>query len=210
MEGKMNCEESRNLMTISVYGKLTSSERSRLEAHLQECASCAGQSEKVRKLSHLFTEKEDVPLPDMEKSWRIISAGVFKRRPRWLAPHGSRRPVFRFSYALSLLILGFAAGYLVHSGWPRDGQMAQLRREVLQIREIAAASLLRQESLNTRLRGLPAESLAELSKEDPLDSFLKAVISDPVRRQEFIESLSEQTSPMVEIALALARNIERI
>ncbi len=206
----MNCEETRNLITISVYGKLTSSERRRLEAHLQECASCAGQYEKVRKLSNLFTEKEDVPLPDMEKSWRIISAGVFKRRPPWLASRASRGPVFRFSFALSLLILGFAAGYLVHSGWPRDVQMVQLRREVLQVREIAAASLLRQESLNTSLRGMPAESLAELSKEDPLDSFLKAVISDPVRRQEFIESLSEQTSPMVEIALALARNIERL
>jgi len=206
----MNCEESKNLMTISVYGKLTSSEKSRLETHLQECASCAGQYEKVRKLSNLFTEKENVPLPDMEKSWRTISADVFKRRRRWLAPYASRRPVFRFSFALSLLILGFAAGLIVRSGWQRDGEMAQLRREVLQIREISAASLLRQESLNARLRGLRTESPAPLAEEAPLDSFLRALISDPVQRQEFIESLSEQTTPMVEIALALARHIERL
>jgi hypothetical protein len=206
----MNCEESKNLMTISVYGKLTSSEKSRLEAHLQECAGCAGQYEKVKKLSNLFTEKEDVPLPDMEKSWRIISAGVFKKRPRWLAPYSSRRPAFRFSFALSLLILGFAAGYLVHSGLQRNGEMAQLRWEVLQIREITAASLLRQESLNMGLRGMLSESPAALAQDRSLDSFLKALISDPERRQEFIESLSEQTSPMVEVALALARHIERL
>ncbi len=206
----MNCEESKNLMTISVYGKLTSSEKSRLEAHLQECAGCAGQYEKVRELSNLFTEKEEVPLPDMEKSWRIISADVFKRRPRWPAPYASRRPAFRFSFALSLLILGFAAGLIVRSGWHRDSEMAQLRREVLQIREITAASLLRQESLNIGLRGMLSESPAALAQDRSLDSLLRALISDPVRRQEFIESISEQTSPMVEVALALARHIERL
>ncbi len=206
----MNCEESKNLMTISVYGKLTSSEKSRLETHLLECATCAGQYEKVRKLKNLFDEKEEVPLPDMEKSWRIISAGVFKRRPRWVAPFSAKRPAFRFSFALSLLILGFAAGYLVHSGWQRDSDMAQLRREVLQIREITAASLLRQEALNIGLRGMLFESPAALAQDRSLDSLLKALISDPERRQEFIESLSEQTSPMVEVALAIARHIERL
>ncbi len=206
----MNCEESKNLMTISVYGKLTPSERSRLEAHLQECVRCAGQYEKVRKLNHLFIEKEDIPLLDMEKSWRIISADVFKRRRRGPRPRIFTKPVFAFSMALSLLMLGFVAGLLVRSGGLRNGEMAQLRREVLEIREITAASLLRQESLNMGLRGMATESLAAPAEEDSLDSFLQILLGDPVRRQEFIDSLSEETSPVVEIALALARHMERL
>jgi hypothetical protein len=206
----MNCEESKNLVTISVYGTLTASEKSRLEAHLRECPSCAGRYEKVRKLNDLFTEKEDVPLPDMEKSWRIITADVFRRRPGRLTAFAAKKPAFGFSLAFFLLVVGFGAGYLVRSGWERDAEMTQLRREVLEIREITAASLLRQESLNVGFRGMRAESLAAPAEETSLDSFLRTIIGDPVRRQEFIDSLSEQTSPMVEIALALARHIETL
>ncbi len=206
----MNCEESKNLMTISVYGTLTSSEKDRLEAHLRECRRCAGQYEKVRKLNSLFSEKEDIPLPDKEKSWRIISADVLKRRPGRFAPLTAKRPVFGFSLAFFLLMVGFGAGYLVRSGGLRDAGMNQLRREVLEIREITAASLLRQESLNMGLRGMRAESLAAPAEEAPLDFVLRSLLGDPVSRQEFINSLSEQTSPMVEIALALARHIERL
>jgi hypothetical protein len=206
----MNCEDSKNLMTVSVYGKLTPSEKDRLGAHLRECGGCAGQFEKVRKLSNMFIEKDDLPLPDKEKSWRVISADVFRKRPRWQRPYPSKRPVFAFSLALSILMVGFVGGYLVRSGWQRDGEMAQLRREVLEIREITAASFLRQESLNTGLRGMGAESLAAPAEEGPLDSLLRTLLGDSVRRQEFLDSLSEQTSPVVEIALALARHMERL
>jgi anti-sigma factor RsiW len=206
----MNCEDSKNLMTVSVYGKLTSSEKDRLEAHLLECARCAGQYEKVKKVTNLFSEKEDVLLPDKEESWRVVSADVFRRRPRWRASYPANRPVFVFSLALSLLVVGFAAGYLVRSGWQRDGEMAQLRREVLEVREITAASFVRQESLNMGLRGMRAESLAAPSEEKPRDFVLRALLGDPVSRQEFLDSLAEQTSPVVEIALALARHMERL
>jgi hypothetical protein len=206
----MNCEDSKNLMTVGVYGKLTPSEKGRLEAHLRECAGCASQFEKVRTLSSLFTEKEEIPLPNMEKSWRVISADVFRKRPRWLTPYPSRKPLLGFSLALSLLVLGFAAGVLVRSGWQKDGEMAQLRREVLEIREITAASLLRQESLNMGLRGMRPESLAAPAEENPLDSLLRTLLGDSVRRQEFLDSLSDQTSPVVEIALALARHMESL
>jgi hypothetical protein len=197
-------------MTVSVYGRLTPPEKDRLEAHLRECARCAGQYEKVGKLNNLFEEKEDIPLPDMEKSWRAISADVFRKRSLRLTPYPSRKPLLGFSLALSLVVLGFAAGYLVRSGGQRDGEMAQLRREVLEIREITAASLLRQESLNMDLRGMRPESLAASAEENPLDSLLRTLLGDSVRRQEFLDSLSEQTSPVVEIALALARHMERL
>jgi hypothetical protein len=206
----MNCEDSKNLMTVSVYGKLNPAEKARFEAHLRECAGCAGRFEKVRKLSNLFIEKDDLPLPDMEKSWRVIAADVFRKRQRRRATYPSKRPVFAFSLALSLLVVGFAAGYLVRSSWQREGEMARLRREVLEIREITAASFLRQESLSSGLRGTRTETLAAPAGEAPLDFFLRTLLGDPASRQEFLDSLSEQTSPVVEIALALARHMETL
>ena len=206
----MNCEESKDLMTVGVYGKLTPSERGRLDAHLRECPGCAGRYEKVKTLSALFVEKEDIQLPDREKSWRIIAADVFKPRPFRAQPYRLRRPAFGFALSLFLVMAGFVAGFLVHSGWQRNGEMTQMRREVLEIREITAAAFLRQESLNSGLRGTATEMLAAPTGEGAVDLILRTLLRDPISRQQFLDSLSEQTSPIVEIALALARNIESL
>jgi hypothetical protein len=202
----MNCEESKNLMTISAYGKLTPSEKAQLEAHLRECLRCVRIFEKVGKLSHLFNEKQDIPLPNKEKSWQIISAKALKRKGGWLERFVPRIPVFQFSFALLLLVVGFGAGYFIHSGWQMDGEMAQLRQEVLQIREITAASLLRQESMNQRLREIGMGSLFAQPEEATWGSLLQTLRG----ADDLYLSLSEQTSPLVEIALAFARHIEQL
>ncbi|UCC41240.1 MAG: zf-HC2 domain-containing protein [Candidatus Aminicenantes bacterium] len=225
----MNCEESKNLITISVYGKLTPSEKEQLEKHLRECSSCARIFEKSEKLSNLFDEEEDIHLPDKEKSWQIVSAKAVKRKGGWLERLVPIKPVFQYSAAILLLVVGFAAGYFIHSGWQRGGEIAQLRQEVLQIRQIAAASLLRQESLNRRLGDIGMNSLSVQPEEGPWGSIVRILrgetevnlypvsIDDPslfpgspAVRQDFIQSLSEQTSPLVEVALALVRHIEQL
>ena len=224
----MNCEESKNLITISVFGKLTPSEKDQLEAHLRECSRCARINEKMGKLTKPVNDKEDIPLPDKEKSWQIIWAKAVKRKDGWLERFVPKTPVFRVAYAFLLLVVGFAAGYFIHSGRYRGSEIVQLRQEVLQIREITAASLLRQESLNYRLREIGMGSLSLQPDEDPLVSLLRTLrgetdvnlrpapiddpylfLRDPTVRNDFIQSLSERTSPLVEIALAFARHIEK-
>ncbi len=224
----MNCEESKNLITVCVYGKLTPSEKGRLEIHLRECPSCASRYEKAVKMSHLINDQQDIPLPDKEKSWQIISAKALKKRDRWLERLVPKRPAFQLSYALLLLVVGFAVGYFINSGWQRNAEIAQLHQEVLQIREITAASLVRQESLNYRLRELGLDSFSPQPEEGLLRSFLRTVageadvearparevdlyrfLRDPRVREDFIQSLSDQTSPLVEIALTFARHIEK-
>lgn len=224
----MNCDESKNLMTVSVFGKLTSSEKAQLKEHLRDCSTCSSLFEKVGKMSHLVNEKEDIPFPNKEKSWQIISSKALKRKGGWLEGFIPKRPVFQLSSALLLLVVGFAAGYFINTGWQREAEIAQLHQEVLQIREITAASLVRQESLNYRLREIGLDSLLAQPDEGPLRSFLRTLrgetgvnvrpapredlslfLRDPAVREDFIQSLSEQTSPLVEIALAFARHIEK-
>lgn len=193
----MNCEESKNLITISVFGELTPSEKTQLEGHLRECPNCANIYEKAGKLSIPVNESEGIPLPDKEKSWRKISAKSFKKKDHWFTSIVIKKPVFQFSFAFLLLAVGFIGGYFVRSGWQGNGEITQLRQEVLQIREMAAASLIRQESLNARLSETGTSSLYLL-------------LEDPAIRQDFVRSLSGQTSPLVEIALTLASHINQL
>jgi hypothetical protein len=193
----MNCEESKNLITISVFGKLSASEKAQLESHIKECAVCANIFKKAAKLSESFNESEEITLPDREKSWQIISAKALKRKGRWLESFVLKKPVLQYSFALLLIFVGFAGGYFVHSGWQTGHEVAQLRQEVLQIREMTAASLIRQETLNAKLKKVDTSS--------PL-----FFLEDFATKEDLIFSLSEQTSPVVDIALILARHINQM
>jgi hypothetical protein len=105
----MNCEECKNLITVSVFGKLTSAEKKQLEEHLRECPECTQIFKKSENLSSLFEDKEDIPLPDKEKSWGIISDKAVQRK--------SGRTIFfpykKLAFAASALIIVFLLGFLI-------------------------------------------------------------------------------------------------
>ncbi len=105
----MNCEQSKNLITVSVYGKLTPSERTQLEEHLRECTECARIYGKSESLSSLFEDEEKISLPDKEKSWEIISSKAIHRK--------SGRTIFfpykKWAFAASALVLVFLLGFLI-------------------------------------------------------------------------------------------------
>jgi hypothetical protein len=109
MGGTMNCEECKNLITVSVYGKLTPQEKSQLEDHLRECSECDRIYEKSENLSSLFEDKEEIPLPDKEKSWDIISSKAVQRK--------SDKTIFfpykKWAFAASALVVVFILGFLI-------------------------------------------------------------------------------------------------
>jgi hypothetical protein len=105
----MNCEESKNLMTVSVYGKLTLSEKAELEEHLRECQKCARIYERSAQFSPQFDKKKDIPLPDKEKSWQIISTKAFQRKRGWKVFF----PYKKLALAASALVVVFILGFIV-------------------------------------------------------------------------------------------------
>jgi hypothetical protein len=207
MEGKMNCDEYKDLITISVFGELTQEELTQLKAHLLDCSRCATIYERSDKLSDLSNQKDNIPLPDKEKSWQIISAKALKRKGSWFERFAPKKPVFQYAFVLLLLIVGFAAGYFFHSAGLKGSQLAQLQQEIGQIREITAASLLRQESLNMRLREIGLSTPLAQSDERPLGYLLRTLIGET--NGSSIQPRSEQTSPLVDIALTLVRHINQ-
>jgi hypothetical protein len=107
--GTMNCEECKNLITVSVYGKLTSSEKRQLEDHLRECSECTRIYKKSESLSSLFEDNEEIPLPDKEKSWEIISSKSVQR----VSERTILFPYKKWAFAASALIVVFLLGFLI-------------------------------------------------------------------------------------------------
>jgi len=203
----MNCEECKDLITISVYGELTPEAQNQLKAHLLNCSGCAAIYERSEKLSDINNQKDNVSLPDKEKSWQIISAKALKKKRSWVESFVTQKPVFQYSSVLLLLIVGFAVGYFLRSDGLKGSQLAQLQEEIGQIREITAASLLRQESLNIKLREIGMSTQFAHSDERPMEYLYRTLISGS--QDSTIQPGVEQTSPLVDIALTLVRQINQ-
>lgn len=203
----MNCDEYKDLITISVFGELTSEELTQLKAHLRDCSKCAAIYERSGKLSDLSNQKDNIPFPDKEESWQIISAKALKRKGSWFERFTLQKPVLQYAFVLLFLIVGFAAGYFFRSNGLKGSQLAQLQQEIGQIREITAASLLRQESLNMKLREIGMSTPLAQSDEKPLGYLLRTLIGETSGNS--IQPRSEQTSPLVDIALTLVRHINQ-
>jgi hypothetical protein len=115
----MNCEKAKNLITIGIYGKLTASQKQELESHLKECPECARLYEKSAPLMNYRIEDKDIPSPDMDKSWKIISEQHQKSKrssriipaPKWVLVASSFLIVF---------IIGYFAGKEVLKTGPKD------------------------------------------------------------------------------------------
>lgn len=203
----MNCEEYKNLITIGIFGELTREELARLKTHLQDCQLCAAIYEKSQKLGDLGGHEDDFSLPDKERSWQIISAKALKKKRGWFEPFLMRKPLFQYALVLLLISASFAAGYFFRSDGLKGSQMARIQQEVNQIREITAASLVRQESLNMRLREIGMSPSMTQSDRITLEYLLRSWMGST--EEDVAATQSAQTSPLVDLALTLVRQIDR-
>lgn len=203
----MKCEECKDLIAISVFGELTPDAQAQLQAHLEHCSGCAALFKRSEELREITQKKETIVIPDKEKSWEIISGRVLKKKRNWFERFALQKPIFQYSAVLLLLIAGFSAGYFLRSDGVKGSQLAQLQEEISQIREITAASLLRQESLNMRIREIGTSAAMVRSDERPMEFLYHTFVSDS--GDNSVQSRSKQTSPLVDIALTLVRQINK-
>jgi len=239
----MKCNQIKKRFSDFLTGEIDKATRKEIEEHVTACGSCR---DELESLSAIWTKLGVLPEEQPSASVRTRfytalekykqSLEKEKARPNlgklldaWLERWAPRRPVFQFSLALMLLVVGLAAGYFLRAGLQEGGEIARLRQEVHLVRQIAEVSLLRQESLSERLRGIDVTSRVEQSDEGILEDLLRIVSSDknihtrlaaidalhllpdyPLIRQDLVQSLSEQTSPLVEIALTLTHHIKNL
>lgn len=237
----MKCSQIKKRFSELLTGDIDEITQKEIQEHVTVCVSCR---EELESLSAIWTKLGVLPEEQPSNNVRTrfyatlekYKQGLEKEKERpqlgklldgWLKRWTPKRPVFQFSFALMLLVVGLTAGYFLHSSLQRGGEIAQLRNEVRQIRQITAVSLFRQESLNEQLRGIGWSPRVEQLDEETLEAFLRRVDSDtninsrlaaidalyflpdsPLVREEFVKSLLDQTSPLVEIALTLTHHIK--
>lgn len=130
----------------------------------------------------------------------------------WLAP--------RLSFALVLILAGFAGGYWMHQ--PKEKtEVAALTQQVTELKEMMMLSLLEKESATERLRAVSLTSDMAMVSEKVTDALFQTLNNDEnvnvrlaaldaVRaytrnagvRQRLVASIAHQDSPLVQVALA--------
>jgi len=105
----MKCQKAKNLITIGIYGQLTKRQKQELESHLKECVACMRLYQKSAPLMNLRLRQREIPSPDLEKSWSIISKQTMPRR-RYSKIIPAQKWVLVASSLLIVFILGYFAG----------------------------------------------------------------------------------------------------
>ncbi len=226
----MRCENIKKKFPDFLVGDLEKKEKDEIQFHLAGCASCREELENLSalwtKLEVLPEEQPSGALRDrfygmleeykaeMRRGRTIRS--ILKRFGRLPGRLWDKRPAFQLAASLISLVIGLIIGYFIRFGH----QNAELQIEIQNMQQMLAVSLLEQRSPTERLRGINLSASMEKPNAQTIEALLNALNNDPninVRlaavdalylfynypsvKEGAIRSLSQQTSPLVQVAL---------
>ncbi len=227
----MTCGDYQERFSDYLSGEMDEDQKKALDGHLAECMDCRLHFEEVKTVwKELGDLPESEPSPSLRSQFYAMLArekyrqeekpSFSERFGSWIGAFWPRRPAYQFAMALVFLAVGLIAGSQLRPGVVGNGEIAVLRREVADLRQTVSISLMNQASSTERLRGIQYSShvdspsaplittlLNKLNNDPNVNIRLAAiealyVFSDrPAVRDELIASLSEQTSPLVQISL---------
>jgi hypothetical protein len=220
----MDCEAIRPLVADDLAGALTPADRERVAAHLRGCEACAAEVAAARdtwqRLGVLRAPAADSAAMrarfqatlEQHAEAAAVAAAPLPRRvlPYWM----------QAAAAVALVASGAAAGRATAPEPAPDPEMATVRAELREIREMFTLSLLQQQSASARLKGITwtgqidqpgadiAAALLDTLRHDQnvpvrlatIDA-LKRFAGEDVVRRGALEALPRETSPFVQIAL---------
>ena len=131
-----------------------------------------------------------------------------------------RQPAFQMGIALLFLVSGLLAGLSIKTGEFSREELAEMKNEIRETRQLVTLSLLSQPSAIDRLEGVYMSRQVREPNETLISALLTTLNSDrnvnvrmaavdalylycgkPEVREELIKSLSTQLSPLVQISL---------
>jgi HEAT repeats len=235
----MQCEEVRSQFADYVIDQMQEPVRSLVSEHLTVCETCRKEAEELKSLwKRLGSIPSAEPSPELESRFHIMleayKHGLNHAPARnwwsgvnaWMSRWWPSQPVLQFGFSLGLLILGVVIGRQLYSSStvpnisPPSTEVAELRTELTQTRQMVALSLMQQQSASDRLRGVNWSYQLQQPGGEVLTALLDTLMHDPnvnvrlatvdalrqfgdrpVVRQGVIEAMTRQESPMVQIAL---------
>jgi len=222
----MNCEDARALLPESWDEKLDEADNLILKAHLERCAACRAESEKLSEVWEALGELPAVTPSDRLRSRFYERLDAYRQgaaeRVREMPVRGVRIPGRYWGAGVGIaaaLMVGFFSGYVFDSR-KDNTQLSQLRTEVTNMRQLVALSLLQQQNASDRLQGVNWTYRVERSDTEVLAALLQTINHDQnvnvrlaaidamrtfaesgVARRGLVQAMPKQTSPMVQIAV---------
>lgn len=218
----MDCEVAQAHLPDHLARTLPATVAADVDAHLQGCEACAAE---YAAIADTWQQLRTIPgaEPDSASMRTRFAAGLREYMVEY-QPRPQRRSVgyygLQFAAAAALVVLGVVIGRQPASVPPADPEIAVLRDELRQTREMVAVSLMQQQSATERLKGVswssqiddPGMSLTSalvdaLMHDQNVNVRLKAldVLKRFAEREDVrrgaVEALPRQTSPMVQVAL---------
>ena len=231
----MRCEDIKKNFPDYLVGDLDQNSADDIQAHIADCPACRQELEDMSAVwTKLGVLPEEHPTNGLrERFYGMLEeykTEVSRERPlhhlkqffnSLFYRSQSRRPAYRFALGFIPLFLGLSLGYILFSGNQKAGsQSADLRREVQEMRQMLAVSLLDQRSTTERLRGVNLSYGLENPDSRTINALLDTLNNDPsinVRlaavdalylfynspsvREGILQSLAQQDSPSLQVAL---------
>jgi hypothetical protein len=223
----MTCDDLREQLADYLGGHSDGERRAAVEAHLGTCAECR---EDVAMWARMEAWPDEQPGPalrdrvnDVINAYRAGTEQAerpVRRSWNWLAGWWSFRPAFQYGLALICLVAGLAGGYGLGQKKKDDGELAQLRQEMVRTQQLVAVSLLQQQSASERLLGVTYSNRVERADDEVLAALIQTVKYDtsvdvrlaavdalrkyaaqPEVRSGIVDALRAQQSPLVHLAL---------
>jgi len=232
----MTCDRVREQIPECLAGRLDAAARQRLIDHVEGCAACRSQ---LAELGVVWRGLESMKEPEPSQAMRARFLETLQayqegyqdaqRRAAVAAPQSwwaglwPARPVWQAAFTAFLLIAGGLAGRYALAPRQQDSsspEMAQLRGQVENLRQLVTLSLLQEQSASSRLRGVTYSYQVSQPDEQVEQALLRAVNHDsnvnvrlsavdalakftgnPEVRRALLDSIPVQDSPLVQIAL---------
>lgn len=231
----MTCEQIATLLPDYLHAALATEDRRLVESHLQSCELCKDEVALWQKLA-LLPQEEPGPgartrfhamleayqagrLPQdhpRKRGWNIL--------PGFLSGNWLRTPAAGLAWAILLLAIGFLAGRSMNPPNHSEQQLAQVRDDLANMRQLVTLSLLQQQSASERLQAIAQATAWNLSEKRPDPKVLSALMhtlrsdnnvdvrlaavdalgrfhGDPQVQQGLMDALRTQDSPLVQVAL---------
>jgi hypothetical protein len=231
----MECEQIRQRLADLLTGGADQADDPAVREHLARCAACR---QEAASLERVWGGLDRIPAPVADSAaMRARFASMLEgyehgrdganasarwdRMNSWFARWWPHQPLLQLAAAAALLVLGVLAGRAGQTAAaPPAEDIASLRSELREMRQMVGLSLMQQQSASDRLKGVTWSSTLEQPGGEVVSALLDTLLHDPnvnVRlasidalarfadqqqvRQGAIDALQSASSPMVQIAL---------
>ena len=225
----MTCDKTQEKFADYLTGDLDETGRRNVQEHILACAACREDLENLTVIwAKLGVLPEEQPggglrhrfytMLEEYKDGLETERKAARKESGWRSWFTFQRPAFAASFSVFLLIAGAAAGWFAGGG--SEMKRAGLSREVQDMRQRVALSLLSQPSAADRIQGIGYSAEVRDPNDATLAALFKAVDTDPnpnVRlaavdalylfrdrpgvRESLVKSLAVQAYPLVQVAL---------